>query len=342
MLYIALLIVTIIAFVISAISGGGASLILIPLLDLMLPSAFVPFALTVGTFSSSTSRVIVFRKHIDWRIFRWFVPFSIPFVVLGAFLLRSLNPMYLQLIVALFLIGNIPMLLRKKGQERKDEKPHSVFILALVGALAGFISGVTGAVGLLFNRFYLKYGLSKEQIVATRAANEIILHLIKLVVYIAVGLFSVEALMIGGVVAIAAFISAYVAKRLLPFLSERVFRKIGYGAMVLAGLFLMTKTVNRIIQEDGISMQTLVLKEKKETKIFWRESYVKLEYSWNHGLELEVPIDYSGLPLNVQQFHDSIAGECDDMLIERVYGINTDEKYEIYCFSELIYKKYNF
>jgi len=342
MLYIALFIVTILAFVISAISGGGASLILIPLLDVMLPTAFVPFALTVGTFSSSASRVIVFRKHIDWRIFRWFVPFSIPFVVLGAFLLSSLNPMYLQLIVALFLLGNIPMLLRKKGKERKDEKPHGVVILAIVGALAGFISGITGAVGLLFNRFYLKYGLTKEQIVATRAANEIILHLIKLAVYLAVGLFSFEALMVGVVVAIAAFVSAYVAKSLLPFLSERLFRKIGYGAMVLAGVFLMTKTANRIIHEDGISMQTLVLSDKKETKIVWRESYVKLEYSWNHGFEIEIPIDYSELPLNLRQFHDSIADECDDILLERVYGINADEKYEIYCFSESTYKKYNF
>jgi uncharacterized protein len=342
MLYIAILLITIVAFIISAISGGGASLMLIPVLDLVLPAAFVPFALTVGTFSSSASRVVVFRKHIDWRIFRWFVPFSIPFVIIGAFLLSALNPIYLQLIVAIFLIGNLPMLLGKKGKERINEKPHKLITLAIVGALAGFISGVTGAVGLLFNRFYLNYGLSKEQVVATRAANEIMLHLIKLIVYLIVGLYSTDAILVGLTIAIGAFLSAYLAKKVLPYFSENIFRKIGYGAMVVAGFFLMGKTVNTIIQEDNISMNTIVLTNKRETKINWRQSYVKLEYSWSHGLEVEIPIEYHELPKNLQIFYDSISNDCEELLIEKVYGINTDEKYEIYCFSDDSHRKFNF
>ena len=85
----------ILAFWISAICGGGASLILIPVLNLLLPTSVVPFSLTIGTFTSSASRIAVFKKFINWKIFFWFVPFSIPAVLLGAYLIKFVNPVYL-------------------------------------------------------------------------------------------------------------------------------------------------------------------------------------------------------------------------------------------------------
>jgi hypothetical protein len=90
--------------------------------------------------------------------------------------------------VALFLITNVVEVFRSKAKIEKEEKPCPKYILDLVGFFAGFVSGVTGAIELLFNRFYLRYRLTKEEIVATRAASEIFLHLIKLVSYILLGL----------------------------------------------------------------------------------------------------------------------------------------------------------
>ena len=82
----------ILAFWISAICGGGASLILIPILNLIIPTSLVPFSLTVGTLTSSASRIVAFRKSVHWKIFFWFVPFSIPAVLLGAYLIKYINP----------------------------------------------------------------------------------------------------------------------------------------------------------------------------------------------------------------------------------------------------------
>ena len=334
MVYGVLFITTIVAFVISSISGGGASIVLIPILDIFLPTAFVPLTLTIGTFSSSVSRVIVFRKHINWRIFIWFVPFAIPFVILGALLLNYMNPLYLQFIISLFLLGNVPMLLRKKKAIRKDEKPHAKFVLIIVGALAGFVSGITGAVGLLFNRFYLKYGLSKEAIVATRVANEIVFHIIKLIIYIGVGLYSSESIIIGFIIAIGAYLSAYLAKWLLPYLSEHLFRKIGYGAMVFAGLFLAIKSTNEIIEKDNIYLQKSVFLNKNETKIFWRDSYLKMEYSWEEGIEIEIPIKSKDLPAEGIKFYNELASKYETIVIEEVYAFGNSKKYEFYCYNK--------
>ena len=64
---------TVVAFWISAICGGGASLILIPILAQLLSSSAIPVSLTIGTFTSSASRIYFFRKHIKWYMFFWFV-----------------------------------------------------------------------------------------------------------------------------------------------------------------------------------------------------------------------------------------------------------------------------
>jgi hypothetical protein len=66
------------AFAISAIAGGGASLLLVPLLGQVLAVASIPAALSIGTGASSVARIATFRKDIRWKIAAWFVPAAVP------------------------------------------------------------------------------------------------------------------------------------------------------------------------------------------------------------------------------------------------------------------------
>ncbi|MBL7880274.1 MAG: sulfite exporter TauE/SafE family protein [Chryseobacterium gambrini] len=323
---------TILAFWLSAICGGGASLILIPILNLLLPSSVVPFSLTIGTFTSSVSRIAVFKKHISWKIFFWFVPFSIPAVLLGAYLITYVNPNYLQLLVALFLIANLPQFFKSKRAEETEEKPYPEYVLAIVGFFAGFVSGITGAIGLLFNRFYLKFGLKKEEIVATRAANEVFLHLIKLIIYIALGLYSDKALWLGLTIAVATIISSYTVKYILPYLSEHVFRKIGYGAMVVSGITLLVGTSDKIIKQDKIAFASVQNNIKKESVISWRNTDLVLEYTYNDGLEIERPILPDELPDRLKDKYNHLKNKYDTIHLEKVFVFSREPSYEFYCF----------
>ncbi len=329
-----LFVAAIVAFWISAICGGGASLILIPFLNILLPTSLVPFSITVGTFSSSATRIAVFRKHIHWKIVFWFVPFSIPAVLLGAFLIKYITPSYLQLIVAVLLLANIPQLLKSKKKEHSSEKPTSKSTLAIVGFLAGFVSGITGAIGLLFNRFYLKYGLTKEEIIATRAANEIVLHFIKLVIYILLGLFSTTALWIGLVIAVATFVSSYTIQYILPYISEFLFKKIGYSAMVLAGFVLLTSTSYQIIEQDNIRVSKNTF---NETTIDWRMTNFVVEFSLDDGLEIEKQIPAEELPENLKAEYEQLLNNYDFILIEKVFKLNTKPSYEFYCYKNDVF-----
>ncbi len=322
------------AFWLSAICGGGASLIVIPILNLLLPTSVVPFSLTIGTFTSSASRIVVFKKHISWKIFFWFVPFSIPAVLLGAYLIKFINPIYLQLVVGLFLIMNLPQLFQSKNKQQKEEKPYPKFVLAIVGFLAGFVSGITGAIGLLFNRFYLKYGLTKEEIVATRAANEIFLHSIKLIIYILLGLYSQTALWLGLTIAVASIISSYTVKFILPYLSEFVFRKIGYGAMVISGFVLFFNTSNKIIAQDHVSFSTANKENGTETTMKWRQSDFVLEYAYDNGFEVELSSKPEELPNHLLLKYNELNPKYDTIFIEKVYTMGKEESFEFYCYKD--------
>ena len=320
---------TIFAFWLSAICGGGASLILIPILNLLLPASVVPFSLTIGTFTSSVSRIAVFKKHINWKIFFWFVPFSIPAVLMGAYLIKYINPNYLQLIVAFFLIANVPQIFKKATDHQTNEKAFPKYILALIGFLAGFVSGITGAIGLLFNRFYLKFGLKKEEIVATRAANEVFLHLIKLVIYISLGLYSNLALWIGFTIAVATVISSYSVKFILPYLSENLFRKIGYGAMTIAGITLLIGTSDKIIQQDKLGISIA----KRESVISWRSTDFVIEFAFDEGLEIERPIHPEELPIHLKTKYDTLKSHYDRVHLEKVFTFQNKPSYEFYCYK---------
>ncbi|MCA6440563.1 MAG: sulfite exporter TauE/SafE family protein [Sediminibacterium sp.] len=336
---ILLFLITIAAFWISAICGGGASLILVPLLNWLLPTSVVPFSLTVGTFASSASRIVIFKKHIHWRVFFWFVPFSIPAVLLGAWIMKYVNPLYLALIVGFFLVANIPELFRKKEELDKEQKPYPKFMLAVVGFFAGFISGITGAIGLLFNRFYLRYGLTKEEIVATRAANEIFLHTIKLIIYIILGLYSGNAIWLGVAIAVASIVSSYSVKYILPYLSEFVFRRIGYGAMVVSGIFLLVGTTNSIIKQDKISFST---NQYDERTINWRNSNFVLEFAIDDGLEIERPINVDELPEKLKIEYHKLKLTYDNILLEKVFKVASKRSYEFYCFKDNKLTKFEF
>ncbi|MEI6948082.1 sulfite exporter TauE/SafE family protein [Paraflavisolibacter sp. H34] len=324
---------TIIAFWMSAICGGGASLILLPILNLFLPASVVPFSLTIGSFTSSVSRIAVFKKHIRWKIFFWFVPFSIPAVWTGAYLIKYINPDYLQLVVALFLVGNVPQLFQSKKKEASSQKPCPKFVLATIGFLAGFVSGITGAIGLLFNRFYLKFGLSKEQIIATRAANEVFLHFIKLVIYISLGLYSHRALGLGLAVAAGTVVSSYTVKFILPYLSEHLFRKIGYGAMVFSGILLLVGTTDQILKNDKISFATIHRDNERASVISWRNTNLVVEYALDDGLEVERPIEPGELPGRLQEKYLLLKKNYDAVYLEKVFAFGKKATYEFYCYK---------
>jgi hypothetical protein len=328
---IIIFIVSFLAFSISAICGGGAGLMLIPILGRLLPISQVPAALSIGTFTSSASRLVIFKKNVSWHIVKYFVPSALPAVWLGAWLLKYVNPVYLEIAMGLFLISNLTFLFKKPKELNDTEKPRNS-ILALIGFSAGFLSGLTGAVGLLFNRFYLRYGLTKEEIVATRAANEIILHLVKIVLYFLFGLITMKVVYIGIIVAFSAILSSWTMKWLLPKLSETSFKKIGYFAMVFSGFLMLLQSGSDLFTANNGNIDTDLKTKGLESKLKWQDANYALEFTYDEGFEFEQVIPITELTRYQQKIVESKTKNADEIVIEVVHTIGSTT-YEAYYFK---------
>lgn len=305
----------------------------------MIPAAQVPAALSIGTASSSLSRIVVFKSHIDWKIVMRFVPPALPAVWLGAWLLKFINPLYLELFLGLFLVGNLPMLL-KTGTEYDETESLPAIYLSLIGLVAGFVSGLTGAVGLLFNRFYLRYGLTKEQIVATRAANEILLHIIKLALYASFGLLTIKALSFGALIALAAVGSSWTMKWFLPKISPSFFKRVGYAAMVISGLSLFGGAASRLASDNRANISFTPISGGIETQVQWRQGSFALEFEYDDGIEFENPITLDELPTDKRAIALKLGKGADKIILEEVFGLNK-HYYEVYVFRKNKLEKFD-
>jgi uncharacterized membrane protein YfcA len=323
------------AFSLSAICGGGAGMLLIPLLGNQIPVTQVPSAISLGTFTGSASRILVFKKSIHWAIVRWFVPAAVPAVWLGAWALKFIDPVYISMVMGLFLISNIPFLFKKEKELHLITRPKNSVLIA-IGFSAGLLSGLTGAVGLLFNKFYLRYQLSKEEIVATRAANEIILHLIKIILYSLFGLISSKAILFGAIVAAAAILSTLTIRFILPLITEMLFKRIGYLAMVFSGFLMLIQASGSVLNKNDGHFSSSPITKGLEAKLKWQKSDFALEFTYDEGFEFEQIIPFSDLNKGQQEFVNSHKAEADCITIEAVYSIKATS-YEAYYYKDNVF-----
>jgi uncharacterized protein len=330
-LLLSIFIAALLAFSISLICGGGAGLLLIPILGYVLPAAQVPAALTTGTSVSSISKIWLFYQNIRWQLVRLFLPAAIPGVVLGAWLLSYLNPMYIELCMAIFLVSNLPYVFKKTSStEQRSLLP--IWVIRIVGLLAGLISGLTGAVGVLFNHVYFRCGLNKEEIVATRAANEIILHIIKLFLYVWLGLFTVNVLKLGLVVAIAAVLATIIMKIVLPRISLNIFSKFGYSAMVIAGLLMLNSAVMRIQEAHNPNIEITRVAKGFDAAFSWNDLLYTIEFKYGEGFEFESIIAFTDLPIPKQAYVLNNKADAKKIVIEKVYSLK-ETSYEAYYYD---------
>lgn len=284
-----LLLLSVFGFSVSAVAGGGAGLLLIPMLNQFLPAQNVASALSLGTSTSSLSRIWAFYPSIRWQVARRFLPTALLGAGIGAWMLHLVEALYLQFLVGCFLAANLPAIFFTKSKTKVDSlvlNPTCVRFLPCVGFVAGFFSGFTGAVGLLFNGFYRKLGLSKEEIVATRSINEVLLHFLKLALYAYFGLLTVDAIRIGSLVAVSAFFSAVLMRSLLPLIGEKPFHYLGLVSTVVAGLAMLGINGSQIIlrhevriYSDGLNGFTLYASLGQQRYTF--------QGSWSKGILLE-------------------------------------------------------
>jgi uncharacterized membrane protein YfcA len=107
------------------------------------------------------------------------------------------------------------------------------------GLIYAFLSGLMGSTGSLLNPLYLNYGLVKEEMIATKSANLVVIHLAKTVTYAAFGSFTLPYFGYGLLLGIAALPGNWLGQIVLKKLSQQQFRRFAVGFVAVSGILML-------------------------------------------------------------------------------------------------------
>ena len=214
---------------ISAVLGMGGGIILLGIMAIIIPNGYMVIALHgIIQLISNTTRTFVFRKYLKKKLIKQFLigaligaGFSaiIIFLLIKFFEVSSASEIkvdFLKPLIGIFIIWYLFL----KGP--KKEKESKSFIK--VGGISGLASIFVGATGPLIAPFFLNSNLSKENIIANKAACQMITHLTKIPLFIFFfNVNYIEEYKLLFPLILAVFIGTNFGKKILNMIPEKIF-----------------------------------------------------------------------------------------------------------------------
>ena len=233
----------VLSFSISTISDGGGALMLIPLLNFIVGTTKTAPIINLGAFISRPSRIIIFWKNIDWKVFWYYVPSAMLGAVIAAYFFSEMKIAWLQIIIAIFLISTF---FQYRFGKKKRSFPVQLWHFIPLGFLVSIVGTFTGGMGPVLNPFYLNAGITKEELVGTKAANSFFLGIAQISSYTFFGLLTTELWIYGITLGIGATFGNLIGKRLLAKMTSQMFRKLVIIIMVISGILLLIKAISTL------------------------------------------------------------------------------------------------
>lgn len=237
-IYIIIFLAGIFAYVISTLSGGGGSLLLVPVIDFLISAKATAPVLNLGNLIGQPVRIILFWKYIYWKVTLYYVPPAIVGAIISAWIFSNLKLEWLQIIVGLFLISSI-FQYRFGKKERSFKMSLKGFIP--LGFIVAFFSTLIGATGPVLNPFYLNYGLEKEAMIATKTINSFFIRLIQIGSYTVLGSLHGNLWLYGIILGAGASLGNWLGKRFLKKVSGKTFRVFVLIIMAVSGFIMIAK-----------------------------------------------------------------------------------------------------
>jgi len=214
----------------AAFSAGGAMIVLAVTSTVLPVAAIVPIHSTL-LIGSTSSRVLFFRRDIDWTI-------AVPFLIGSAIAVAIGSRIYFEL-PDRFIAGAISaVMLVAIWLPRISWRPklrHPWFLVGFVHSLFSTLF----AYGALFHAVILHTGLGKRQIVGTMAACLTGMSLFKISGYALNGFDYTPFFQIILFSLAAAFAGTWIGKLVIDHISETVFRAVFRALVTITAIRLL-------------------------------------------------------------------------------------------------------
>ena len=223
---------------ISALIGMGGGVLLLALMTLALPYQVLIPIHGVIQFVSNFSRSYLLRVHVN-KTFLFAFLLGTPIGTLIAFFLLSSvkdSSVYYLLLAILILYSvfkpkKLPAIVLTK---------NGWFVL---GILASLLSPLLGATGPLLAVFYVRDDLAKEEIIATKAAQQMFLHLLKIPLFLNLDFNYGEYLDLLTIMIVGVLVGTFGGVKALKRLDQNLFRKIFKTVLFISAMRLLYKFI---------------------------------------------------------------------------------------------------
>ena len=224
-------------------TGFGFALVATPLLLFVLEPKSVVVLVVILAAINHAIRLFYFRRYVATRRVGLMCLGSIFGIPLGAYLLSSLNPSVLKLVVATLIIpSSILLLLGYSYHFRREILGHGV---------AGFISGVlatsTSLCGPPVVLFLLSENLGKERFNGTLAAYFLFVCLVSVGVFSFMGVVTIDVLWQVVVFLPIVMLGFYLGIRVLHRISDTLFKKMAASLVAVSALAIIVMATLELV-----------------------------------------------------------------------------------------------
>ncbi|VVE77781.1 membrane protein [Pandoraea sputorum] len=216
---------------VSGVVGTGSSMMLLPVLVYTYgPKQAVPI-MAVAAIVGNLSKVVAWWHEIDWRaVLAYSVP-GAPAAALGAKTLWSLPSTAVDIALGLFFIAMVPT----RHFLRRRQWRLTLWQLAAVGAVIGFLTGIVLSTGPLSVPAFAAYGLSGGAFLGAESASSVFIYVAKVLMFSGLGALPPEAWANGLIVGMTLMLGTMLGKRFVLGITPTVFQRLLDTMLVVSG-----------------------------------------------------------------------------------------------------------
>lgn len=234
-----LVVAALITATISAILGMAGGITLLGVMTALLPPRLVIPLHGVVQLASNLTRTFAFREHVNWRITTLFAAPATLGMWLATFLWSEDKLVWFRVWIGIFILA---FLIWRRYQPRLRNLPHWSY--APLGLVVGSLAIFVGATGPFLAPFFLRDDFHKEQVIATKAACQAWIHLIKIPAFLSLAFDYRPHVVLLSALVLAVVIGTYTGKRLLSFISEQRFLMLFQFVLAVLAVYLIVSSIN--------------------------------------------------------------------------------------------------
>lgn len=220
------------AAVLGGLAGYGTGLILPIALAPVIGVANVIPVMAVAMMINNASRVVAFRRDIEWPHVRRLLWLGLPTCLLGAWGYTRLDARWVALLLGVFLLLSMPL---RRALQRAHLQLGARAEVAAGGAF-GFIEGGMTGTGVILISLLMAAGVQGAALIATDAVISALMSLAKALLFGGAARLDAGLALAGVLVGLCTAPGAFVARAILARMPQRIHQRIMEAVVVCGGL----------------------------------------------------------------------------------------------------------